>query len=414
MTCNDREIGSSTLEWPAQRGRRPGFRKRVTGWKPVLFLLFVSGCGDGDPSDSIRVSGNIEMTQVEVAFRLSGRVAELAVGEGDSVQRGNVVARLDSDQLEWQHRQATATREALESRGSELETQLRYQQANRDSQVRQREADLEQAEARLRQLRSGSRPQETEQARAELQRAQARHEKAQSDLKRAETLVAEEDISRNQYGEFKTTFEAAAATLQQAREQLSLVEEGPRSEDIDAARAQVAKARAGLDQALSLDLEIARSRQSLRTLGAEIQRAEAAVGQIEDEIEDARAVAPIDGVVLRKNVEIGEVVAAGTPLMSLGDIDRPWMRGYISETELGRVKLGSRVRVTTDSFPGKVYEGRVTFIASEAEFTPKQIQTAEERVKLVYRIKVEVENPDRELKLNMPCDAEIALSGLAS
>ena len=96
-------------------------------------------------------------------------------------------------------------------------------------------------------------------------------------------------------------------------------------------------------------------------------------------------------------------------MVTVGDIDHPWLRGYVNETDLGKVKIGSKAAVTTDSYPGKVYDGRVTFISSEAEFTPKQIQTQEERVKLVYRIKIEVENPKRELKSNMPADAEIVL-----
>jgi HlyD family secretion protein len=118
----------------------------------------------------------------------------------------------------------------------------------------------------------------------------------------------------------------------------------------------------------------------------------------------------MDGVVLTKNVELGEVVNAGVPILTIGDTARPWLRAYLTEKQLGRVKLGDKVKVTTDSFPGKVYIGRVTFIASEAEFTPKQIQTPEERVKLVYRIKVELDNPNQELKLNMPVDAVIDLS----
>ena len=119
--------------------------------------------------------------------------------------------------------------------------------------------------------------------------------------------------------------------------------------------------------------------------------------------------APIDGVILSKAVEAGEVVAAGTTLVGLGDLDHPWLRAYINEKDLGRIKLGGKVKLTTDSFPGKVYEGKISFIASEAEFTPKQIQTKEERVKLVYRIKVEVDNSHHELKNNMPVDAEIVL-----
>jgi HlyD family secretion protein len=114
-------------------------------------------------------------------------------------------------------------------------------------------------------------------------------------------------------------------------------------------------------------------------------------------------------VVLMKSAEVGEVLAAGTTVLTIGDLDHPWLRAYINETDLGRVKLGQRVKLTTDSYPGKVYEGRVTFISSEAEFTPKQIQTKEERVKLVYRIKIDVDNQAHELKNNMPVDAEIVL-----
>ena len=120
-------------------------------------------------------------------------------------------------------------------------------------------------------------------------------------------------------------------------------------------------------------------------------------------------VSPIDGIALVKSAEVGEVVAAGTTLATIGDLDHPWLRAYLNEQDLGRVKLGAKVKVTTDSYPGKTYWGRVSFISSEAEFTPKQIQTPEERVKLVYRIKVEVDNPNHELKSNMPADAEILL-----
>ena len=118
---------------------------------------------------------------------------------------------------------------------------------------------------------------------------------------------------------------------------------------------------------------------------------------------------PIDGVVLVKSAEPGEVIAAGTTIVRIGDVDHPWLRAYVGETDLGRVKLGTPVNLTTDSYPGKAYHGTVSFIASEAEFTPKQIQTKEERVKLVYRIKVDVENSSHELKNNMPVDAEIPL-----
>jgi HlyD family secretion protein len=133
------------------------------------------------------------------------------------------------------------------------------------------------------------------------------------------------------------------------------------------------------------------------------------VALLNTQIDDTVAVSPVDGVVLVKSADIGEIVAAGTTILKVGDIEHPWLRGYIPETALGRVKLGQKVRITTDSYPGKEYIGRISFIASEAEFTPKQIQTEEERVKLVYRIKVDVDNRLRELKSNMPADAVVLL-----
>ena len=130
---------------------------------------------------------------------------------------------------------------------------------------------------------------------------------------------------------------------------------------------------------------------------------------IDSELADTIAYSPVDGVVLVKSADPGEVLGVGTTVLTVGDIDHPWLRGYINETVLGKVKVGSKARVTTDSYPGKTYDGTVSFIASEAEFTPKQIQTQEERVKLVYRIKIELDNSRHELKSNMPADAEIVL-----
>ncbi|HXK62589.1 MAG TPA: HlyD family efflux transporter periplasmic adaptor subunit, partial [Acidobacteriota bacterium] len=142
---------------------------------------------------------------------------------------------------------------------------------------------------------------------------------------------------------------------------------------------------------------------------AELAQVDAELGVIQAQLDDSVAVSPVDGVVLVKSAERGEVIAAGSTILTVGDIEHPWLRGYVSETDLGRIKLGMPVKVMTDSFPGKVYKGKISFISSEAEFTPKQIQTPEERVKLVYRIKVDVENPNHELKSNMPADAEIVL-----
>ncbi|MGA2499027.1 MAG: efflux RND transporter periplasmic adaptor subunit, partial [Tepidisphaeraceae bacterium] len=168
---------------------------------------------------------------------------------------------------------------------------------------------------------------------------------------------------------------AALAELEQRRD---LVKKGPRQETIDQARAKLGEAEGAL--------AISRTRLSYTTLDS-----------------------PVWGVVLSKNVESGEYVAAGTPIVTVANLKDVWLRAYINGPDLGRVKVGQKARLYTDSHPGKPYDGRISFIASEAEFTPKSVQTDKERVKLVYRIKIDLDNPDMELKPGMPADADIVI-----
>ena len=142
-----------------------------------------------------------------------------------------------------------------------------------------------------------------------------------------------------------------------------------------------------------------------------MKEAASAIEVVNTQIEYSNLYAPISGVVLVKNTEAGEFIVPGGAVATLGDVAKPWLKAYINEADLGRVKLGQKVSVTTDSYPGKVYPGKIIFISSEAEFTPKNVQTAKERVKLVYRIKVNMENPHGELKPGMPADARIHTKG---
>ncbi len=370
---------------------------------------WLAGCGNGNAADRIRISGNIELTEVKVAFKVSGKLVERTVDEGDRVEAGQVIARLDQEPILRQKEQAEAALDAARSALQQLLTAIEFQEASIENQIAQRQAQLDQALARLAELEAGSREQEIAQARARMERARSEFARAEADWKRAQPLMTAEDISRAQYDQFRARYEAAKAQLEEAEQWLALVEEGPREETIEQARAQVEQARAALRLAEAQKIELRRRRQEVDARKADIRRAEAQVAFLGTQLADTVATAPVGGIVLSKAAEVGEVLAAGTTVVTIGDLDHPWVRGYINETDLGRVKIGAPVRVTTDTFPGKVYHGRVSFIASEAEFTPKQIQTQEERVKLVYRIKIDVENPNQELKLNMPVDGEIVL-----
>ena len=383
--------------------------KRLTPAVLAATAALLAACGDGADRDAIRISGNIELTEVKVAFKVSGKLAERTVDEGDRVEAGQVIARLDQEPILRQKEQAEAALAAARSGLQQLLTAIEFQEASIEGQIAQRQAQLEQALARLAELEAGSRKQEIAQARARVERARSEFDRAKADWDRAQPLMKAEDISRAQYDQFRARYEAAKAQLEEAEQWLALVEEGPREETIEQARAAVQQAEAALRLAEAQRIELRRRRQEVDARKAEIRRAEAQVGYLETQLADTVATAPVGGIVLSKAAEVGEVLAAGTTVVTIGDLDHPWVRGYINETDLGRVKIGAPVRVTTDTFPGKVYQGRVTFIASEAEFTPKQIQTQEERVKLVYRIKIDVENPNQELKLNMPVDGEIVL-----
>jgi HlyD family secretion protein len=355
----------------------------------------------------IRVSGNIELTQVDISFKAPGRLVERAVDEGDAVKKGMLVARLDREQLEGQKDRAGAALRSAESLRTQQETSIAYQTEMLEGQIEQRQAEVRQAEARLAELLAGSRTQEVAQASAAVDRAQTEFDRSASDWKRAQTLFKNEDISAADFDQYRTRWESARAQLEQASQQLGLVKEGPRKETIEAARAQLSQTRAALRLAEAQRLELKRRREELDTRRADIAGRQADLSIVKTQLSDTEAVSPIEGVVLLKGAEPGEVVAAGTTILTVGDVAHPWVRAYIGERDLGRVKLGDKARVTTDSFPGKVYNGRVSFISSEAEFTPKQIQTLEERAKLMYRVKIDVDNPNGELKSNMPADAEI-------
>ncbi len=364
--------------------------------------------GDGR---SIRVSGNIELTEVDIAFKIPGKLIERSVDEGDRVKAGMLLARLDKDQLVGQHEKARGAVASAESQLAQQTTAIDFQAATLEGQIQQRAAEIQTAEARLAALVAGSRVQEKKEAQAAVDRARTEYDRATADWKRAQTLVKNEDISPADFDQYRTRYETADAQLKTAQQQLALVLEGPRKEDIDASRAQLATAQAVLRLAEAQRLELKRQRQQLVQRAADLGQRQADLSVVQTQLDDTEAFSPIGGVVLVKSAEVGEVIAAGTAVLTVGDIDHPWVRAYIGENDLGRVKLGANANVTTDSYPGKTYHGRVSFISSEAEFTPKQIQTAEERAKLVYRVKIELENPNGELKSNMPADAEILLGG---
>lgn len=358
----------------------------------------------------ISVSGNIEATTVDVSFKIAGKIEKLLVEEGDLVKEGQLIAILEHKDLLAQMTKAEASLEAAKSRLPSLQKNIEFQDKASNQEISQAEAGVQAAGSRLQQLLSGSRPQEIQAAKAEVDQTLAEMEKRKADMERAQKLHQSQFISTQEWDAARTAYDAALANHRRAKEHYALVMEGPRKEEIDTARAQLSQAQAALRLAKTRKIQVDALRRDLQTAEAQVKEASSALEVIKTQIEYSKLYAPASGVILVKNAEPGEYLVPGGAVITLGDLDRPWLKAFIAETDLGRVKLGQKVSVTTDSFPGKVYEGTITFISSEAEFTPKNVQTTKERVKLVYRIKVSLPNPKHELKPGMPADAQIHLS----
>ncbi len=260
----------------------------------IVAVVLLRCSGNNEESGVLALSGNVEVTEVDLGFKTAGRLVELLADEGDRVVKGGKIARLDSEEHQ--------------------------------AVVSQNRANLKSAAAAL--------------------------EKAMKDDERARMLYAKEAIS---------------------------------SQQLDAATAAVDMARAQYEQA-----------------GAALRTTEV-------RLVETTLYAPSDGLVLRKHAETGETVGAGIPVLTIGDLEKPWIKVYVQERKLGLVKIGQRAEVGTDSFPHKRYQGTVSAISSEAEFTPKNIQTQEERVKLVFSVKIQVKNENDELKPGMPADVRIML-----
>jgi len=381
---------------------------------PLLLLLALVAAGTVfylrrpvvDPN-RIKLSGNLEITEINAAFKTPGRIVEITVKEGDTVRKDQLLARIETQALQLAKQRDEAGVAAAESALLQLQTDTERAREVLDREAGMRRAEIAQAEAQVRDVEAGARTQEIAQAQAGLEEARAQWDQALADWDRAQKLFKNEDISRAQNDQAQTRFRSSSASVHNAEQRLALVKEGPRKETLEVAKAQLARARAALQLTEANRKELIRKGQEVTARQADINRARAQAGLTETQLGDAELRAAMDGIVMARPAEPGEVIAAGVTVVTLGDTGRPWLRGYITESQLGHVKLGQRAKLRADSFPGVDFEGVVTFIASEAEFTPKQIQTPEERVKLVYRIKVEVANPRRDLKNNMPMDAEI-------
>jgi len=323
--------------------------------KGILIALVVVGVGiagfwyktsgSGRPPDRrTQLHGNVDIREVSLGFRVSGRLKEVLKDEGDSVKTGDVLARLDDEPY---HREAEEARNQVGS-----------------------------LQARLSLLQAGNRPQEIAQARAVVHEREVTAANAERIFKREEDLFASKTVAVQERDDAEANFKEAQARLNSAREQLNLLESGFRVEEIAQAKADVTRAEATLASA------------ALR-------------------VEDTILKAPSDGVVFTRAQEPGAILQTGTTVLTVSLQKPVWVRAYIEEPDLGRIHPGMNVQVYSDSKPGKAYEGKIGYISPRAEFTPKTVETSELRTSLVYRLRVVVENPDDGLRQGMPVTVKL-------
>lgn len=360
-----------------------------------------------DARDVIQASGRIEVTEVNVSSKVTGRVIKRYVDEGMDVKAGQLIADLEGEELEAQLGQAQAALHSAEARLLQARISLRIEPTLVQAQIRQAEENLRSAEEKLRQLQAGYRIQEIEEARANLRQNQAREQIARLTRDRYRELLADGGVSQHDFDRSETDLQAASAAVRATREHLGMLEEGSRVEDIRMAQADRDRAAAALEAARANAATLDLRQQDVRAGEAAVREAQANVRRLETQVAELKVFAPLDATVLTKAAEEGEVVPAGKPLVLLGDLDHPWIKVYVTETEVGKVKLGAPARILVDSFPQQPFRGTVSWIADEAEFTPKNIQTKEERVNLVYAVKIMIDNAQRKLKAGMVADAEL-------
>jgi HlyD family secretion protein len=302
------------------------------------------------PANQLQLSGNIEAHEALVSFKVQGRINALPVEEGQQVAQGAILARLEDGDYR-QH-------------------------------VRMDEAAVGVSASNLALSLAGTRVQEVKASQQSVVDAHADLDEKTIDSERAQRLFAKDEISAQDRDLAATALKRAQAAFQAARQRYDQAQEGSRKEEKAIARANLNQAQANL-------------------------------GLSQVNLSYTVLCAPAAGVVTVRQAELGEVVSPGSPVVTLADLDHIWLRAYIAETDLGRVRWGQEATITTDTYPGKQYRGRISFISSSAEFTPKSVQTNEERVTLVYRIKIDIDNFNHELKPGMPADARIELGNPA-
>ena len=384
----------------------------------ALVLLIALLVGHRAPN-GIAASGTIEATQSDIASKVEGRLTQLRVHDGEAVHKGEVLAVLESLDPTLKLDQARAVLRAAQAQVAAARAAYRLQDANYA-------ATLDQAGEGVAIARSNvGTANETygierrvtalalDQAEAQLLSARATYARTKLDYERDRNLVATGDIAKQVLDDARNAYASATAQLQAQNDAVALARANLRNVQIRrfgvlASRSQQGQAQASF-QSAKAERELVRQRAAqLTDAKAQVAQAQAQVGLALDQLHETDLIAPFDGVVLSHNFEVGDLIEPGAAVLTVGDLLHPYLYVYVSETDLPHIKTGMAADATVDGMPGKIFHGKVTEIATDAEFTPENVQTKAERIDyLVFRVKIQFTDTTGTLKPGLPADAVI-------
>lgn len=311
-----------------------------------ILLLLIAGCGNTENNTFIEGTGTIESTNVIVSSRNAGEINSILFAEGERVNAGDTILIIDHEALEYQLDQALA-----------------------GEQIAQAQLDL---------MLKGARSEDIKQAEEMMKQSEVNFNTAKNDFERYRQLWESKSISKKQFEDMTARYDVALAQYNSAKENYQKVKKIFRPEEIEQAKGNVKKSKASVDL-------------------------------LKKSIHDSYVTSPLSGFIVKKFVEVGETVTPMSSLFKVSNLSTVDLVIYVSEVELGKIKLGQKAEVSIDTYPDRKYEGKVTYISPEAEFTPKNVQTKDERTKLVFAVKITVDNKNFDLKPGMPADAKIYL-----
>ena len=348
------------------------------------------------PKGSIVISGIVEADDIHVGSKIGGRVLKVVAREGQTVKAGEVLVLLEPRELDASLAEAQAAMRRAQAKLALLTA------GYREEEIEQGQAAMKQSQAELSQMVAGPRQQEIDQARADWLAAKAQAENSRRLQRRMEDLSKRDFIAKQDFDDAQAKAEESEQKMKSARERYDLVLAGTRTEEIERARQRLAEAEARLRQ-----LKSGYRKEEVAQAKSEVEAARARVELIRSQLDETVIKTPVDAVVEVLDLEPGDLVGAGKPMATLLRTNSLWVRAYLPEAKLGFVKTGAKVRVRVDSFPNRDFAGIVRRVSRQAEFTPRNVQTWEERVLQVFQTEVVIDDPDHILRPGMNADVTI-------